>query len=120
MAKMLSDTLSLRGLELFEQLALSNSMQEASAKVGLSMSAASQQLRNLEDAVGYHLVDHGARPLKLNAEGRAYFLHIRKRLNYTRIKINRNGIISIIDNLKYFNACTVTSISMLFCSCNRK
>lgn len=85
MATMLSDKISLRGLELFEQLGLSNSMQEASAKVGLSMSAASQQLRKLEDAVGFALVDHGSRPLKLNSEGRAYFIHIRSALEQLRL-----------------------------------
>ena len=85
MATMLSDKISLRGLELFEQLGLSNSMQEASAKVGLSMSAASQQLRNLEDAVGYELVDHSSRPLKLNSEGRTYFIHIRSALEQLRL-----------------------------------
>ncbi len=82
---MLSNKISLRGLELFEQLGLSNSMQEASAKVGLSMSAASQQLRNLEDAVGYELVDHSSRPMKLNSEGRAYFVHIRSALEQLRL-----------------------------------
>jgi DNA-binding transcriptional LysR family regulator len=94
MAKMLSDTISLRGLELFEQLGLSNSMQEASAKVGLSMSAASQQLRNLEEAVGYQLVDHGCRPLKLNPEGRAYFVHIRSALEQLRLG---NAELSLAD-----------------------
>lgn len=85
MAKMLSDTISLRGLELFEQLGLSNSMQEASEKVGLSMSAASQQLRNLELAVGHKLVDHTSRPLKLNADGRVYFNHVRSALEQLRL-----------------------------------
>jgi len=59
-------------------------MQTAARNIGLSAPAASQQLRNLETALGQDLVDHGRRPLELSRSGRAYLEHVRAALLHLR------------------------------------
>jgi DNA-binding transcriptional LysR family regulator len=63
---------TLRGLEVFEALAQTGSVAQAAEVAGLSQPAVSQQLRNLETALGVDLVDHGRRPMRLTAAGRSY------------------------------------------------
>ena len=60
---MLMKGVTLRGLEVFEALAKSGSVAQAADITGLSQPAVSQQLRNLEKALGSDLVDHGRRPM---------------------------------------------------------
>ena len=62
--------ITLRGLEVFEALAASGSVAQAAEATGLSQPAVSQQLRNLEAALGTDLVDHGRRPMRLTSAGR--------------------------------------------------
>lgn len=69
---MLMKGVTLRGLEVFEALSRSGSVAQASAQTGLSQPAVSQQLRNLEQALGTDLVDHGRRPMVLTPAGRAF------------------------------------------------
>lgn len=64
---------SLRGLEVFEALAEAGSVAAAAERTGLSQSAVSQQIRNLETALGTELIDHGRRPMRLTPAG-ALFL----------------------------------------------
>jgi DNA-binding transcriptional LysR family regulator len=61
--------ISLRGLEVFEALAQTGSVAAAAARTGLSQSAVSQQMRNLEQALGTELIDHGRRPMRLTPAG---------------------------------------------------
>ncbi|TMV70395.1 LysR family transcriptional regulator [Thioclava sp. BHET1] len=75
---------TLRGLEVFDELARTGSMQEAAKRLGLSAPAASQQLRNLETALGHALIDHGRRPLSPTRAGRAYLAHLREALRHLR------------------------------------
>ena len=63
---------TLRGLEVFEALAATGSVAQAAATTGLSQPAVSQQLRNLETALGVDLVDHGRRPMRLTPAGRGF------------------------------------------------
>ncbi|AAV94284.1 transcriptional regulator, LysR family [Ruegeria pomeroyi DSS-3] len=63
---------TLRGLEVFEALSRTGSVAQASTLTGLSQPAVSQQLRNLEQALGTDLVDHGRRPMVLTPAGRAF------------------------------------------------
>ncbi|MFK7870462.1 MAG: LysR family transcriptional regulator [Roseobacter sp.] len=65
--------ISLRGIEIFEALAQSGSVAGAAERSGLSQSAVSQQLRNLEQAIGTDLIDHTRRPMRLTPAG-ALFL----------------------------------------------
>lgn len=69
---MLKKGISLRGLEVFEALAATGSVAEAAQQTGLSQPAVSQQMRNLEVALGTELVDHGKRPMRLTVAGRSF------------------------------------------------
>lgn len=69
---MLIKGVTLRGLEVFEALASSGSVARAAEITGLSQPAVSQQMRNLETALGTDLVDHGRRPMQLTPAGRTY------------------------------------------------
>ena len=80
----ISDGVSLRALELLDQLERTGSMRDAAARIGLSPSAASQQLKNLERALGHPLVEHGRRPLGLGRGGAAYLEHVRAALAHLR------------------------------------
>ncbi|MES0826056.1 LysR family transcriptional regulator [Ruegeria sp. SCP11] len=64
--------LTLRGLEVFEALARTGSVAQAAEITGLSQPSVSQQLRNLEIAVGTELVDHGRRPMRLTQAGLSF------------------------------------------------
>lgn len=69
---MLAKGVTLRGLEVFEALANTGSVAQAAQITGLSQPAVSQQLRNLEAALGAELVDHGRRPMRLTPAGRGF------------------------------------------------
>jgi DNA-binding transcriptional LysR family regulator len=69
---MLAKGVTLRGLEVFEALAKSGSVAQAAAATGLSQPAVSQQVRNLEKALGTDLVDHGRRPMRLTPAGQSF------------------------------------------------
>ena len=69
---MLIKGVTLRGLEVFEALANSGSVAHAAEVTGLSQPAVSQQLRNLEAALGIDLVDHGRRPMRVTPAGRSF------------------------------------------------
>ncbi|WP_170351357.1 MULTISPECIES: LysR family transcriptional regulator [Ruegeria] len=64
--------LTLRGLEVFEALARTGSVAQAAEITGLSQPSVSQQLRNLENALGTELVDHGRRPMRLTQAGHSF------------------------------------------------
>jgi molybdate transport repressor ModE-like protein len=99
---MLSDEISLRGLELLEQLERSGSMQEAARAVGLSAPAASRQLKNLEKALGHQLIEHGRRPLELSSGGKAYLVHVRAALNHMRQGASELSLVGLntVKNLR--------------------
>lgn len=69
---MLKKGVTLRGLEVFEALAASGSVALAAEATGLSQPAVSQQMRNLETALGTDLVDHTRRPMHLTPAGRSF------------------------------------------------
>ena len=69
---MITKGVTLKGLEVFEALAASGSVAQAAEATGLSQPAVSQQLRNLEKALGSDLVDHGRRPMRLTPAGRTF------------------------------------------------
>jgi DNA-binding transcriptional LysR family regulator len=69
---MLKKGVTLRGLEVFESLAATGSVAQTAEITGLSQPAISQQLRNLEKALGTDLLDHGRRPMQLTPAGRSF------------------------------------------------
>ena len=73
---MISKGITLRGLELFALAARSGSVAQTARAAGLSLAAVSQQLKNLEDAVGQPLLDHARRPMQLTAAGRQFLARI--------------------------------------------
>lgn len=62
---MIKKGVTLRGIEVFEALASCGSVAQAAALTGLSQPAVSQQITNLEAAIGATLVDHSRRPMQL-------------------------------------------------------
>lgn len=69
---MVNKGVTLRGLEVFEALASTGSVAQTAEATGLSQPAVSQQLRNLEKALGIDLVDHGRRPMTVTPAGRSF------------------------------------------------
>ncbi len=82
---MLMKGITLRGLEVFEALAASGSVAQAAETTGLSQPAVSQQIRNLENALGTDLLDHGKRPMQLTAAGRSYLVRCSTVLSQLRL-----------------------------------
>ena len=62
----------LNALRAFEASARLNSMQRAAHELNVTPSAVSQQVQNLEQWVGFPLLERRARQVQANAEGRAY------------------------------------------------
>ena len=77
--------ITLRGLEVFEALAASGSVAQAAEATGLSQPAVSQQLRNLEAALGTDLVDHRRRPMRLTSAGRGFLARTEAVLSELRL-----------------------------------
>ncbi len=71
-AVMLKKGVTLRGLEVFEALASTGSVAGAAGLTGLSQPAVSQQLKNLESALGTDLIDHAKRPMRLTPAGDSF------------------------------------------------
>ncbi|SPJ28437.1 Hydrogen peroxide-inducible genes activator [Falsiruegeria mediterranea M17] len=83
--QMLMKGVTLRGLEVFEALAKTGSVAQASDLTGLSQPAVSQQLRNLEKALGTDLVDHGKRPMVVTPAGRSFLARTEAVLSELRL-----------------------------------
>jgi DNA-binding transcriptional LysR family regulator len=72
---MLGKGITLRGIEVFEALARCGSVAQAARLTGLSQPAVSQQMRNLESAIGADLIDHTRRPMRLTSAGETFLRH---------------------------------------------
>ena len=81
---MLPKGLSLSALEVFEAAAHSGSVSEAAQRTGLSLPAASQKLRSLEEALGAPLLDRTTRPLQLTPTGRQVLVSAEAALHHVR------------------------------------
>ncbi len=82
---MLTKGVTLRGLEVFETLAGTGSVAQTAEETGLSQPAVSQQLRNLEKALGTDLVDHTRRPMRLTQAGRSFLARTERVLSELRL-----------------------------------
>ena len=76
---------TLRGIEVFEALARSGSVAQAAAATGLSQPAVSQQMSNLEAAIGTDLIDHSRRPMRLTPQGENFLRHATAALAQLRL-----------------------------------
>lgn len=94
LTQILGKTVSLRALEVFEEIARTGSLQDAATNLGLSTPAASQQLKKLEESLGQTLVDHKHRPLALTHAGRAYLVHVREAMAQLR---QGSAALSLLD-----------------------
>lgn len=92
---MLKKGISLRGLEVFEALAATGSVAQAAEMTGLSQPAVSQQLRNLEAALGADLVDHRRRPMQLTQAGRSYLSRTERVLAELRLAQNELTVMDL-------------------------
>src|SRR3974377_1857405 len=59
-------------LRLFKEIAVTGSMSKAAAHLGVSQSAASQHVQEVERRLGIALFDRSKRPLELTAAGKIY------------------------------------------------
>lgn len=82
---MLPKGVTLRGLEVFEALASAGTVGQTARLTGLSQPAVSQQLRNLETALGTDLVDHNRRPMRLTSAGEAFLARAEAALSQLRL-----------------------------------
>lgn len=82
---MLMKGVTLRGLEVFEAIAESGSVAQTAEITGLSQPAVSQQIRNLETALGIDLLNHGKRPMQLTPAGRNFLIRTASVLSELRL-----------------------------------
>ena len=68
--------LSLKWLEVFQQIARSGSVQSAAEQTGLSVSTVSHHLKSLETALGTSLFDHSRRPMRVTSSGAQFLRHV--------------------------------------------
>ena len=76
---------SIKGLEVFEALARTGSVAGAAERLGMSAPAVSQQLKNLDAALGIELIDHSRRPMTLTAAGRLFLRRVEAALSALRM-----------------------------------
>lgn len=76
--------LSLRGLEVFLQVAKSGSVQKAASDSGLSISTVSHHLRSIETNLGVSLLDHSRRPMVLTPAGSIFARYVEDGLRLIR------------------------------------
>lgn len=84
MTNKISDTVTLKALEVLDELSRTGSMQATAGRLNMSTPAASQQLKQLEATLGCSLVIHGRRPMALTRQGEAYLFHVRQALQHLR------------------------------------
>ncbi|SMX49269.1 LysR family transcriptional regulator [Maliponia aquimaris] len=92
---MMMKGVTLRGLEVFEALAETGSVARAAELTGLSQPAVSQQMRNLETALGADLLDHGRRPMQLTPAGRSFLLRTQAILRQLRLAQNELTVMDL-------------------------
>ena len=68
-------------LKLFRDIALSRSVSKGASMNGISQSAVSQYLQDLEEQMGIELLDRGTRPLTVTEAGKLYLEMCRDTLN---------------------------------------
>jgi len=80
-ARLLSDKNLVTALEVFAAIAETRQVTKAARLLGITQSAASQQLASLEEACDAQLVDRSVRPLRLTQAGELCLRHAQRILN---------------------------------------
>ncbi len=88
---------TLRGLEVFEALAANGSVALAAEATGLSQPAVSQQLSNLEKALGTPLIERGRRPMRLTPAGRGFLARTEAALRELRMAHSELTVMDLSD-----------------------
>ena len=76
--------MTLKGLEIFRQVAKNGSVQEVAEDCGLSISTVSHHLRSLENSLGVDLMDHNRRPMVLTPAGTIFLRYVEDGLRMIR------------------------------------
>lgn len=75
---------TLKGLEVFEGIARTGSVAATAESLSMSAPAVSQQLKNLDAALGVDLIDHSRRPMRLTPAGRTFLRRVDAALSALR------------------------------------
>lgn len=75
---------TLKGLEVFEGIARTGSVAATASRLSMSAPAVSQQLKNLDAALGAELIDHSRRPMKLTPAGQTFLRRVETALQALR------------------------------------
>lgn len=75
---------TLKGLEVFEGIARTGSVAATAESLSMSAPAVSQQLKNLDTALGVDLIDHSRRPMRLTPAGRTFLRRVEAALGALR------------------------------------
>ena len=94
---MIKKGVTLRGIEVFEALASCGSVAQAAALTGLSQPAVSQQMSNLEAAIGTDLIDHGRRPMRLTPAGESFLRRSNAALTQLRLAQTELTVMDLAD-----------------------
>lgn len=94
---MIKKGVTLRGIEVFEALASSGSVAQAAALTGLSQPAVSQQMSNLEAAIGTDLIDHSRRPMRLTPAGESFLRRSNAALTQLRLAQTELTVMDLAD-----------------------
>lgn len=76
MAESILKGVTLKGLEVFEGIARTGSVAATAESLSMSAPAVSQQLKNLDSALGTDLIDHSRRPMRLTPAGRTFLRRV--------------------------------------------
>ena len=79
------DGISLKGIEVFCATARSGSVLQAATEVGLSLPAASQQIKKLEATLGCELLDRKTRPMTTTPAGQVFLSRAREVLRQLQL-----------------------------------
>ncbi|MEM9319365.1 MAG: LysR family transcriptional regulator [Pseudomonadota bacterium] len=84
MADSILKGVTLKGLEVFEGIARTGSVAATAESLSMSAPAVSQQLKNLDAALGVALIDHSRRPMRLTPAGRTFLRRVEAALGSLR------------------------------------
>ncbi len=94
---MIKKGVTLRGIEVFEALASCGSVAQTAALTGLSQPAVSQQMTNLEAAIGTDLIDHSRRPMRLTPAGESFLRRSHAALTQLRLAQTELTVMDLAD-----------------------
>ena len=126
-ARLLSDKNLVTALEVFAAIAETRQVTKAARLLGITQSAASQQLASLEEACDAQLVDRSVRPLRLTQAGELCLRHAQRILNSIEdlatsmrhegphpISVLRVGMLASIATTRCSGRCSRSTLASMF------